>query len=115
MAAVHVAIVSARDGVRLVAACRTERELLRRLARYVIHHATWQLWPADARRVRSLVARGALVAAIDCYFARVGERWDDERLLRLALIPEASPWLTEDNSEEAMRRWCQIVAPVDPG
>jgi hypothetical protein len=85
MASVHIAVVRAPDGVRLVAACRTERELLCNLSAYVTRRAARQLWPADAQRVRSLAAGGALEAAVDFYFARVGERWDSEELLKVAL------------------------------
>jgi len=45
----HTAIVSAPDGVRFVAACRTEHELLDRLVAYVSLNATWQLWQDEAQ------------------------------------------------------------------
>ena len=86
----HVAVVSAPDGLRLIACCRTERELVRLLAKYVALHAARQLWPADARRVRSLLRNGELEGAVAHYFARVGGRWDNEQLLRVRMGEEGS-------------------------
>lgn len=86
----HVAVVCAPDGVRLAVACRTPDALVRRLSRYALEHAARQLWPDDAERVRLLVQTGKLEAAIGHYFARVGERWDEERLVRIR-TPLARP------------------------
>jgi hypothetical protein len=84
--ALHVALVYAPDGVRLAVACRTAGALARRLSRYVLEHATHQLWPDDAERVRLLAKRGKLEAAVAHYFARVGERWDEERLVKVRAL-----------------------------
>lgn len=81
----HIAIVFAPDGIQFAAGCRTERSLVRLLAAYVVRRSRQQLWPADARRIRRLVRRGAATEAVAHYFARVGARWDEDRLLRFSV------------------------------
>jgi hypothetical protein len=82
----HVALVHAPDGVRLAVSRRTSDALVRRVGRYVLEHASHQLWPDDAEHVRLLMRRGRFEAAVAHYFARVGERWDEERLVRVRVI-----------------------------
>ena len=77
----YVAAVHAPDGVRFATAAATRGELVSDLAEYVRDNARVQLWPADALRVRALLHLGELEAAVAHYFARVGERWDEEWLI----------------------------------
>ena len=77
----YVAAVAAPDGIRFAAGAATRDELVDRLAEYVRDNARVQLWPADALRVRALLHLGDLEAAVAHYFARVGERWDEEWLV----------------------------------
>jgi hypothetical protein len=82
----RIAIVHAWDGVRFAAAAASRAELVRRLADHVRRRAPHTLWPADARHVRSLLARGELEAAVEVYFGRVGERWEQEWLVTTAIV-----------------------------
>lgn len=77
----HVAVVHTADAVRLVAACLSRGGLTRRLAEYVRERAPHQLWPEDAGRLLGLLAGGDAGAAVELYFASVGERWDPEWLV----------------------------------
>jgi hypothetical protein len=88
-AVTYVAVVRAADGVRLAVAAPTSRGIVARLARYVRARAPETLWPADARRVRRLLARGERWPAIVEYFATVGRRWDEETLQLRALATVA--------------------------
>jgi hypothetical protein len=74
-----VAVVCAPDGVRLVEVGPTRDAVLARLVSYVRRYAPNQLWPADARRVHRLLARGLLDAAVRHYFDAPA-RWDEEWL-----------------------------------
>lgn len=77
----HVAVVHSADAVRLVAACLSRGGLTRRLAEYVRERAPHQLWPEDVGRLLGLLAGGEPGAAVELYFAAVGERWDPEWLV----------------------------------
>ncbi|HEX8274536.1 MAG TPA: hypothetical protein VF615_18010 [Longimicrobiaceae bacterium] len=77
----HVAVVHTADAVRLVAACLSRGGLTHRLAEYVRERAPHQLWPDDAGRLLGLLAGGDAGAAVELYFASVGERWDPEWLV----------------------------------
>ena len=96
-AAECVAVVCAPDGVLTVEAGPTRDAVLARLADYVGRHAADRLWPADARRVRRLLVRGLLDAAVRHYFAAPA-RWDEEWLLwspsaSCACLPgRCAPW-----------------------
>jgi hypothetical protein len=85
----HVAIVHTPDGVRFVAAALTPAALTERLAEYVRQRAAHQLWPDAARVVHDRLAAGALDQAVASYFAAVGDRWDDERLV-IEAVPTAT-------------------------
>lgn len=80
--ALHVAAVYAADGigVRLLTAASSAEALTARVATYVERQAEYLLWPADAERVRALLAEGKRREAVELYFAKVGERWERERL-----------------------------------
>jgi hypothetical protein len=77
----HVAVVYVLNEVRYVTAAATRAALAVRLAAYVRRHAGAQLWPDDARRLRRLLAARRFEAAVEHYFASVGDRWDEERLV----------------------------------
>ena len=77
----HVAVVYVLNEVRYVTAAPTRAALAVRLADYVCRHAGDQLWPDDARRLRRLLAARRFEAAVEHYFASVGGRWDEERLV----------------------------------
>ena len=77
----YIAAVAAADGIRFATTAATRGELVSRLAEYVRDHARVQLWPADALRVRALLHLGDAEGAVAHYFARVGERWDEEWLI----------------------------------
>ncbi|HEX8146934.1 MAG TPA: hypothetical protein VF591_07125 [Pyrinomonadaceae bacterium] len=77
----HVAVVYGSNEVRYVTAAATRAALAARLADYVRRHAGNQLWPGDARRLRRLLAARRFEAAVEHYFASVGGRWDEERLV----------------------------------
>ena len=79
--ALHLAVVHDANAVRLVTAATSRAALTERLAGYVRRHAGNQLWPRDARRLRRLLAAGQFDRVVELYFASVGERWDEERLV----------------------------------
>lgn len=91
----HVAVVYGLNEVRYVTAAATRAALASRLADYVRRHAGRQLWPGDARRLRRLLAARRFEAAVEHYFASVGGRWDEERLVVEAVdvdpMPGAAP------------------------
>lgn len=78
----HVAVVHGVRRVHLVAAAPSRDALTAKLADYVREHVEVQLRPVRARRVRQLLADGKAGEAVDRYFASVGERWDEEWLVR---------------------------------
>jgi hypothetical protein len=77
----RVAVVCGADGVRYTASGSDERELLSQLVQYVGERCEDVLWASDTREVRRLIAAGQDQDAIEMYFARVGERWDEEWLV----------------------------------
>jgi hypothetical protein len=83
----HVAVVYGGNDVRYVTAAASRAALVARLADYVRRHAANQLWPDDARRLRRLLAARRFDAAVEHYFASVGGRWDEERLMVEAVEP----------------------------
>ena len=76
----HVAVIWAGDGPRLVTAAATRPALLERVSAYVAAHAAEQLWPEDAAHIDSCVQAGDHDGAISHYFDAAGRRWDDEQL-----------------------------------
>ena len=74
------AIIRAPDGARFSAAAASPELLTQEIAAYISSRCEYVLWEGDACRVQALIAAGSLDGAISLYFARVGERWDDERL-----------------------------------
>ncbi len=87
----YIAAVAAPDGIRFTAAATTRDDLVSRLADYVRDNARVQLWPADTLRVRALLHVGELEAAVELYFDRVGERWDEEWLVAAQVEPGTVP------------------------
>jgi hypothetical protein len=89
----HVAVVHGPNDVRHITAAESRAALAERLAAYVRRHAGKQLWPCDARRLRRLLVARRFEAAVEHYFASVGGRWDEERLViqsvDLGRVPEA--------------------------
>jgi hypothetical protein len=76
-----VGVVHAVDGVRLMVAADSRRDLIWQLSEYVREHGDDVLRPDHARHLRNLLARGELEAAVELYFALVGRRWDEEWLV----------------------------------
>ena len=76
----HVAVVWAADGPRLVAAAPTRGAVLERVADYVAAHAPDQLAPDDAARVAAHLCSDDYESAAHHYFAVAARRWDEERL-----------------------------------
>jgi hypothetical protein len=74
------AIVHAVDGVRFVATADRPADLVTQIIDYIRARCDYTLWPRVARDVRALIDEARPYAAIALYFARVGERWDAERL-----------------------------------
>jgi len=77
----HVAVVYGVNDVRHIAAAESRAALAVKLADYARRNAVNQLWPGDARRLLRLLAAGRFEAAVEHYFASVGGRWDEERLV----------------------------------
>lgn len=86
----HVAVVYAHDGIRLLTAAHSSDAVAESLAAYIHGQADILLWPADAQRVRGLLKTGDTEEAITFYFARVGERWEREQLRREAVVSSES-------------------------
>lgn len=76
-----VAIVHKPGAVELIAVSSRREAVLCRLAQYVYERAAHTLWASDAARVESLLASNEQQAAVDHYFATVGQRWDSEWLV----------------------------------
>ncbi len=75
----HLALIWAADGPRLLTAAPTRTALLERVAGYVARYAPHQLWPDDAAHVATLLDDGQHEAAIRHYF-EAERRWDPEQL-----------------------------------
>ena len=80
-----VAVVHAADGVRLLVATDSRRELVLRLAEYARQRCNHALRPDHARHLRGLLVRGEFEAAVELYFGLVGQRWDEEWLVTSVL------------------------------
>lgn len=78
---VHVATVLCEGEVRLVTAATSREALERNVADHVRKNARHQLWPQAADTVYRLLDSNKFDRAIEIYFASVGERWDEERLV----------------------------------
>lgn len=74
------AIVHAADGIRFVATAARPDALFAQLAAYVRGRCEDVLWADASRQVRTLLDDGDVRAAVALYFARTGERWDQEQL-----------------------------------
>ena len=78
----HIAIVRGPDGVWFCASASDDTELSARLVAYIDSRCDDVLWPADATEVRRLIDARREDDAIAAYFANVGQRWDEEWLVR---------------------------------
>jgi len=77
----HVATVLCAGEVRLLTAAISRQDLDRNLADHVRKSARHQLLPQAADKVYRLLESNRFDRAIEIYFASVGERWDEERLV----------------------------------
>lgn len=66
--------------MRFIANTDSAEELAAQIIGYIRERCEFVLWPAPVRQLRALIGDGNLYAAIALYFARVGERWDEEWL-----------------------------------
>jgi hypothetical protein len=82
-----IAIVHRPETVELIAVSSCQEGVLCRLAQYVYERAPHTLWVSDAARVESLLDSNEKQAAIDHYFATVGQRWDKEWLVTRRTLP----------------------------
>ena len=86
----HLALILAADGPRLLTAAPTRPALLERVAGYVARYAPHQLWPDDAAYVFTLLDGGHHERAIRHYFD-ADRRWDREELqLSIVEVDEAA-------------------------
>ena len=83
-----VAVVLNADGVRFSAVAESRDAAHRRVAAYVERRLDVHLWPDDAEHVRALLDAGDHDAAVEHYFERVGDRWDDEWLVTAPVADE---------------------------
>lgn len=97
------AIVHAADGVRFVATAACTDILFAGLAEYVRGRCDEVLWADAAKQVRTLLDDGNLRAAITLYFARTGERWDQERL-DLVTVGDGEYWIADQEPMADARR-----------
>lgn len=97
------AIVHAADGVRFVATAPCPDVLFARLAEYVRGRCDDVLWGDAARQVCRWLDDGHLHAAIALYFARTGERWDQERL-DLVTVEDGECWIPDEERMADARR-----------
>jgi hypothetical protein len=95
------ATIRASDGVRFTATSATRELLMREIAAYVVSRCDYVLWAADACRVHAFIDTGEPDAAINLYFARVGERWDEERLELASHPSSGNGVLSELHSRQA--------------
>lgn len=80
--AVHVAVVTSGGAILFLAAETNAEAMMEPLVGFVERSASAMLWPRDATEVHSLLASGRSEAAIDLYFAKVGDRWGCQQLHR---------------------------------
>jgi hypothetical protein len=76
----YTAIVHAADGVLFVASAHSRAQLTAQIVSYIRERCDYVLWPAVSDKVRALIDDDEPDAAITMYFARAGERWDEECL-----------------------------------
>jgi hypothetical protein len=97
-----VGVVHAADGVRFAAATTARRDLVCQLAEYARERAEYALRPDHARHLQGLLARGETEAAVELYFALVGERWDEEWLVTTVVATDGVPDVTAVVGEVAL-------------
>jgi hypothetical protein len=76
----YTAVVLAPDGVRFAVSAASASERAARLLEYISERCEYTLWPDTAAAVRALSDAQDADAAIETYFAHVGDRWDEEEL-----------------------------------
>ena len=86
------------ETVELIAVSSCRDAIVERLAQYVAQRAAHTLWESDAACVQSLLASNERQAAVDHYFATVGDRWDDERLVTTCADPCGLAGVTENRA-----------------
>jgi hypothetical protein len=82
---VYVGIVHTADGVLYATVAESRAMLLERIVDHVCARAEDQLWPVHSRRLKQLLDAGEVESAVALYFERVGERWDEEWLVTVAV------------------------------
>ena len=87
--ALFTAIVHDATCVLFTAVADTRAALIEQVAEYVRRSANDLLWGADSFRVETLIHTGQPEAAIEHYFACVGQRWDDQWLI--TTVADADP------------------------
>jgi len=90
--AVYTAIVHDATCVLFTAVAGTRTALIEQVAEYVRRSAYDLLWGADSVHVETLIRTGQPEAAIEHYFACVGQRWDDQWLI--TTIADAAPGIS---------------------
>ena len=83
--ATFVAVIHESDHVLFTASTLTRAALIEAIAEYVARNANFLLWAPDARRVHRLLRAGQAEAAVEHYFACVGDRWDNQWLVTTAV------------------------------
>lgn len=105
---IQLAVVVGLDGVRFAAAEADHRALQLRISEYVREASSHALWPSDQAEVRAKLDAGQVAAAIELYFARVGDRWDNEYLHTCTVNPgERAP-----SRHKGLVRGATIGVPV---
>ena len=94
----QVAVVQDGDEICHIEVARSAEILTERLGAYVAERADLQLTAADARRLRRLLTRGRIGAAVELYFQE-GGRWAPERLLRRS-VPFPDEWVAARATDE---------------
>ena len=90
--AVYTAIIHDATCVLFTAVAGTRTALIEQVAEYVRRSANDLLWSADSFRVETLIHTSQPEAAIEHYFACVGQRWDDQWLI--TTIADAAPGIS---------------------
>jgi hypothetical protein len=83
--ATFVAVVHDSDRVVFSASTLTRASLIEAITEFVACNAHVLLWPTDSTHVQRLLRTGQAEAAIDHYFACVGDRWDKQWLVTSAV------------------------------
>jgi hypothetical protein len=84
---IHVAVVTAADGVRLVALATSMEELLVKVAEYVEPRVVAELPLGSAMEVMDHLIAGRNEAAVKRYFDCASRRWDVESL-HMTTVPK---------------------------